>query len=393
MIDYLLCADWSKEQKGRALYTANLQTREVNRVEALPLTFDIALEHARRLADKGRVLLSFDVPLGLPESYFSAIRNVEGWQNAASFTSFLPMAARTPTFFVSGAEARRWSLRQPFFAVPPGPGSKAAFQHAAAGMGIQLHRNIDIKTGGNPMFITSGIPGSVGSAAIDIWIRLADLLPRSRDFRVWPFEGALDDAFAGASIVIAENYPRAAYAAALSSVKAANRPRLKVFKTRSETRHEAIGCLLSAPWVVTNRVRLFDTDAALADENQFDALVTTAGLLRLLMDGEPLSSPVFEDPVAEGGILGTGTINFDLPEANFAGGQTRHVASLDGRNDHLDHMHHCPIPGCTKVFHRSRGGWDGHVGALRMHPNWQPRLVDHGKRLDLFRAQFPEFFL
>lgn len=32
--------------------------------------------------------------------------------------------------------------------------------------------------------------------------------------------------------------------------------------------------------------------------------VTAAGLLRLVIEGEPLSASMFEDPVAEGGILG-----------------------------------------------------------------------------------------
>lgn len=145
-----------------------------------------------------------------------------------------------------------------------------------------------------------------------------------------------------------------------------------------------------------------DTDAALADENQFDALVTTAGLLRLVIEEEPLSSRALEDPVAEGAILGTGTVNFDLPEVDFAhhtgtrrrGPFTRDVYCTDrpsGR-DGSDLQFQCPIPGCAKVFIGSRGGWDGHVGAFRMHPNWQPHIKDHRERLKVFRAEYPAFF-
>lgn len=403
MLDYLLCADWSKEQKGRALYMADVQAREVCRVNESRLTIDSALARARELAKKGNVLLSFDLPLGLPHSFFSAIRNVPGWEAACSFTSFLPLAARTPTFFVSGTEATRWSLQQPFFAVPSGTGARAAFEQASARIGVQLRRRIDIKTGGNPIFITAGIPGSVGSGAINAWIGLAHLLPRPRDFKMWPFEGTLQELFASSPIVIAENYPRAIYAAALSDIAAARRPRLRISKTRAETRHDAIKRLLSQRWVACNGVKLRDTDAALVDENQFDALVTAAGLLRLVMEGEPLSCLTFEDPVAEGGILGTGTINFELPQADFALVEgTRRARSFVAERDHpagkttpyrqTRSVYRCPIPECKKVFIGSRGGWDGHVGALRIHPNWQPYIKVHGDRLKVLRTEYPEFF-
>jgi hypothetical protein len=403
MIDYLLCADWSKEHRGRAAFVADVRNRDVRRVTVSPLTFENALACARELAKRGNVLLSFDVPLGLPISFFSAVRNVQGWEGASSFTSFLPLAARTPTFFVSVTDANRWSLKQPFFTVPSGAGGKTAFEQASAQVGVQLRRRIDVKVGGNSMFITAGIPGSVGSGAINAWIGLANVLPRIRDFKVWPFEGTLPQLFAAGQIVIAENYPRAIYAAAFSDIPTAHRSRMKLSKTRTETRRDAIEYLLRRPWIANNRVTIPETDGALADENQFDALVTAAGLLRLLLEDEPLSSPIFEDPIAEGGILGTGTINLDLPEIDFA--------SVRGiRSDRPLAAHHepraaeptpyampglsyrCPIPGCSKVFTGSRGGWDGHVGASRIHPNWKPHITDHRDRLKAFRTDYPNFF-
>jgi hypothetical protein len=403
MVDYLLCADWSKEQKGRAVFVADVRKREVRSVRVFPLTVDTALARAREFAENGNVLLSFDVPLGLPHSFFSAIRNVQGWEAASSFTSFLPVAARTPTFFVSGTDASRWSLKQPFFTVPSGTGGKMAFERASAQIGVQLRRRIDAKTGGNPMFITAGIPGSVGSGAINAWIGLANLLPRARDFKIWPFEGTLPELFGSCRIVIAENYPRAIYAAAFSDAPAARRSRMKLSKTRTETRHQAIEYLLCRRWITGNLVTVHDTDDALTDENQFDALVTAAGLLRLFLDGEPLSSTTFEDPVAEGGILGTGTINFDLPEIDFT-----HVVGTTGEGPLAPDRelraakpsphtmpglsYRCPIPGCGKIFTGSRGGWDGHAGSFRMHPNWQPHITDHGDRLEAFRAEYPNFF-
>jgi hypothetical protein len=402
MVDYLLCADWSKEQKGRALYMANVLKREVRRVRKFPLTLDSALAQAGELAKDGTVLLSFDLPLGLPNSFLSALRKLPGWEAASSFPCFLPIAAQAPAFFVSRTQASRWSLRQPFFKVPPGAGARAAFEEAAAHAGVQLRRRIDVRTGGNPMFITGGIPGSVGSAAIDVWLGLAHLLPLSREFKIWPFEGTFPELFASAPIIIAENYPRAAYAAAFCDISRTNRPRMGLSKTRAETRHEAIKFLLSRPWVHDSGVTLHDTDAALADENQFDALVTAAGLLRLVIEEEPLSSGTLEDPVAEDGILGTGTMNFDLPEVDFVpnggtrqgGPFNRGVYCADKPSGHAGSgsEFRCPIPQCAKVFIGSRGGWDGHVGASRMHPNWQPHVKDHRERLKVFRAEYPEFF-
>ena len=202
--------------------------------------------------------------------------------------------------------------------------------------------------------------------------------------------------------MIAENYPRAIYAAALSDVPAELRSRVKLSKTHKEARHEAINHLLCRPWITDNLVTVRDTDDALADENQFDALVTAAGLLRLLLEGEALSSRAFEDPVAEGGILGTGTINFDLPEVDFAPAginsdrspaAQRHLRAARPNPAAMPFLsYRCPIPGCSKVFTGSRGGWDGHVGALRMHPNWHPHITGHGDRLKAFRTAYPDFF-
>jgi hypothetical protein len=53
----------------------------------------------------------------------------------------------------------------------------------------------------------------------------------------------------------------------------------------------------------------------------------------------------------------------------------------------------CPIPECAWVFKGSRGGWDGHVGSLRTHPNWHPELVGPEERRNAFAIEFREFFL
>ena len=299
--------------------------------------------------------------------------------------------------------------------MPPGEGGKKTFEARAELAGVRLQREIERRTKGNPVFITSGIPGSVGSGAIDVWSGLASLLPRERDFKVWPFEGALPALFALTPIVVAENYPRVIYAAALSDLPSAQRPRLRMSKTMAETRNAAMECLMSRSWIEWYCVTLKNTSAALADENSFDALLMAAGLLRVLLDDELLFSPAFEDPVAEGGILGTGTINFDLPEADFsprgekrtspAGTKAPRASILPGSAMDVDahaeganeyatfgSTYACAIPRCSKRFIGGRGGWDGHVGSLRSHPSWHSEVTSHKDRVELFRVEFPLFF-
>ena len=52
----------------------------------------------------------------------------------------------------------------------------------------------------------------------------------------------------------------------------------------------------------------------------------------------------------------------------------------------------CPIPNCTKAYVNGRGGWDGHVGSLRIHPEWHPELLTAEERREQFRAEYPDFF-
>jgi len=51
----------------------------------------------------------------------------------------------------------------------------------------------------------------------------------------------------------------------------------------------------------------------------------------------------------------------------------------------------CPIPGCTKVFHGTRGGWDAHVASWRMHPHWHPDVIDGEERKRRFRREYPRW--
>ena len=103
-----------------------------------------------------------------------------------------------------------------------------------------MYRRIDRITGAKAVFIKSGIPGSVGSAACALWQELAPRLTASRGFKVWPFEGDLQVLLESSPIVVGEIYPRAAYATALLDVPPASRAPLIVAKTDAGVRREAI---------------------------------------------------------------------------------------------------------------------------------------------------------
>jgi hypothetical protein len=60
--------------------------------------------------------------------------------------------------------------------------------------------------------------------------------------------------------------------------------------------------------------------------------------------------------------------------------------------DGLSRKYSCPNPGCDKVYRGSRGGWDSHVGSLRIHPSWHPELHDEADRKQRYRLEFPDFF-
>jgi hypothetical protein len=93
------------------------------------------------------------------------------------------------------------------FSVPKGPRSLGSYVQAAHRHGVTLHRAIETVTRAKPLFIKSGIPGTVGSATCALWRELAPLLVNSRTFRVWPFDGDLEELLKSTKMVIAEVYP------------------------------------------------------------------------------------------------------------------------------------------------------------------------------------------
>jgi hypothetical protein len=132
-------------------------------------------------------------------------------------------------------------------------------------------------------------------------------------------------------------------------------------------------------------------------------------LLRCVLEGSPVELAHTRAALAEGGMLGTGSINLKLAEQKFGNPQrAREQHTQNGRSrstvpsgrsspkvssaaDALKRCQ-CPIPGCGKVYQGSRGGWDAHVGSLRIHPSWHPELQSEEDRKHTYRTEFADFF-
>src|SRR5690606_21841782 len=93
---FIVCCDWSKEATGRAVFVADLPARTVRYVgpdpkhtqDGEPWSFEAALSLARSLRQEGPVLLTFDAPLGVPQSYLNAARQVPTWQGVRDFVEW-----------------------------------------------------------------------------------------------------------------------------------------------------------------------------------------------------------------------------------------------------------------------------------------------------------------
>lgn len=141
----VLCADWAKEQTKRSVYIAHVQSGRIPRVDG-DWTLDTVLEEAAIWSKDGRVLTTFDLPLGVPKSYLAAAAQIPSWIGTHTFLEFLPQACATPLFFDSTSSATDWTPLRPFFAVPDGLGGLRSYEEAAARYGVNLLRDIDKKT-------------------------------------------------------------------------------------------------------------------------------------------------------------------------------------------------------------------------------------------------------
>ncbi len=286
VFDTLVVADWSANPRRRAVWCADLQRRALAPLAppASGWTLTELLARARGLGE--RPLVGLDAALGVPRSFLAAV-------GAATFPDWL--ATTRPETYEPTAEPAAWRPARPFFRVPPK--GRRAFEATAATYGVALRRAVEVRTGANPAFIVSGIPGAVGGATVDVWRALAR---EPHPPRLWPY--AAEPPSAERAVTLAEVYPRAAYAAALSDGAWGTWKPRRLAKTQTAVRQAALAELHASAWRREFELHLPDTSLAVTSEDHFDALLTAAALLRATLAGAPLAE-LTQDEAIEGGIL------------------------------------------------------------------------------------------
>jgi len=296
--EIIICADWSKHPVRRRAWLGDPRERRLRRLSARAWSVASIIENCARHSERGFALVAFDAPIGVPASYLDAARSIFALPKSATFVDWLPKALERPGFLDPVRRPAEWSPARPFFRVLAGRGGLGSFETAARAQGVELKRAIEKETRGNSVFAFD-LPGQVAPAAQSLWTELASGALDTR-VAIWPFDGSLEQLMERASVVVAEIYPRAAYGTALAGELPAL-PR-GLAKTKGDVRAAEVVALTQAEWVQRGGVVIDDVQFAIADDGDFDALMTAAAILRLTLSALPLST-FGTDPIAEGAIL------------------------------------------------------------------------------------------
>lgn len=391
MISRFLSADWSIRPDKRAVYMADLRDRRIGKCEPSGGSWDVEalLELAQRHARDGAVLVGVDVVLGVPAGYWRMV--LDGWRAPPpeTFVDWLGGLDVSGGFFETVVAPGEWRPERPWFKVAEGAGGRTSFTSQVDG---GMLRRIDAATGANPVFAVAGIPGTVGSGTRAFWKKLLPHLSGDRDFAIWPFEGEMKSLLGRHGVVLCESYPALAYAAALADGLPTGR--ITNSKTKRVWRNEVCDWLARAQWVGGNRIDLGDLNGPRANEDDFDAHVTAAAVLRCIHEGLEIAAPEWTDAAAEGSMLLAGVVD-PHPRGGTSGRRAPKVAASrtePGPRANGGVAYRCPIPGCGKMFGGSRAGWDAHVGSARLHPQWRRGVADPEERKRLFREEFRDWF-
>ena len=314
MFGAIVCADWSKDPRRRAAYVADVEQRRIRRLLAPPFDLTALLARVGEVARDGRTIVAIDAPLGAPRSMIAATRPIHRLSPETGFREWLAAIAAHPDFFTPGVGDGPWSATRPFVRVRAGRGSLAMLFAAIRARGVEPFRDVDRATQAKSPFVVSGLPGSVGSSVIDLWPVIAATIGDGRgSIGLWPSADLGLDS--DGPPLLAEIYPRAVYALALSPEPPDKRARLKIDKGRACCRAAAASKGLASAWVRDHGVKIEDVDPETIDEDAFDAMMSASALLRCAIEGSSLGYSNADR--FEGGILGLDSLNLCLPERRF----------------------------------------------------------------------------
>ena len=397
---FFVSADWGKDARKRSVHVADLSGRRIWREERDDWNLTRLLKLSIGLAERGSVLVGIDAALGVPAGYWGEVTALDWGMRGrpANFIDWLGRLDPDGDFFDEVRQPDQWHVGRPFFRVPGRPGGLSDFTRRFED---GFRRPIDKLTGAKPLFAVSGIPGTVGSGTRALWKELIPLMAGERDFAVWPFEGELPELLSRRRIVLAETYPGLAYAAALAHTLPACR--MTVPKTRPDPRQRACNDLEAMPWVQEFGVDLDDLEPVRNDEDAFDSHLTAAAVLRCGLEGRALCDDAWIDTRAGGAMLLAGPVDplqraRTLPArrpavVKFSSKPAKQPAlRLETAKPSARAAYPCPIPGCSKVFTVTRGGWDAHVAPRGKHSDWHPDVTDPDDRKRMFKTEYGQWF-
>jgi hypothetical protein len=378
----IIAVDWGKDRRKRSAYLSELPGRTISR-----LAFDGSLENLLDYASaaEGPVLIGIDAAIGFPAADWTILARGAA-SRASNFMDFLLGDTLPADFFSPVAQPSDWSPQRPFIRPPAGRWSLKAFENASDG---GFYRLVDRRLKAQPIFVTSGIPGSVGSGTSALWQEMTTAAKHHR-FRVWPFHGSMQKLLRKKSPLLAEIYPKACYGIALSEMLPANL--LSIAKTRQAARQHALDLLRDATWINRERIILRNIDAALANEDDFDALMSAAALTRLVIEKAPLDDAGQTESGIEGGVLGAASLDGGRCSLRYPGSDRKPGIRTGKELSGKERSYRCPVPGCTHLFRKGRSGWDAHIASLSRHPHWHPEIRDATLRKEVFRKEFKEWF-
>jgi hypothetical protein len=209
-------ADWSVQPHKRQLAAAWLQP-DGSFIAHAPISVHdpgrLLPELRARLGPAGCALIGFDFPIGLPYAYAQKA-------DFNHFTTALQSLGhgQWENFYHVAEYPSEISLQRPFYPARPGHAAQA---HLLNALGFhhmdQLRRTCELAYPGRraaaPLFWTLGAQ-QVGKAAISGWqeVLTPAIKEHSDYFRIWPFDGNLQDLLQPGRIVAAETYPAEFYA-------------------------------------------------------------------------------------------------------------------------------------------------------------------------------------
>jgi hypothetical protein len=302
---YVIHADWGINPRKRWLAQAVLQANGRYQAQSPNLVPPLEAWLSSLQAKNGVVLVGFDFPIGLPETYARQA-------GIYDFLAMLPQLGQGEwaDFYRVAETPDQIEIKRPFYPQRPG-GTKQ--QYLIDGLNVthinDLRRRCDMpqpeRRAAAPLFWTMGAQ-QVGKAAIVGWQGVLVPALQHANAAIWPFSGKLVDVLSSAQLILAETYPAEFYTHLGISFpvntgkrsqngRLANAPLLLNWAT-----HNQVDISPDLTWAISDG---FGSDAS--GEDQFDAVVGLLGMVNLLLGNRPVSEP--SDPAIrqiEGWIFG-----------------------------------------------------------------------------------------